>query len=80
MANRPLTDRALDEILPECGVLVLESHHSPEFAMDWREHVFLKLVYVLRGRGVLEFKDRIVHFEGGDLIVVPPQTPNRITD
>jgi AraC family L-rhamnose operon regulatory protein RhaS len=80
MTKSRLTDRALEENLPEWGVLVLESHHSSEFSMDWREHVFLKLVYVLRGRGVLEFRDRINHFEAGDLIVVPPQTPNRITD
>ena len=75
-----LTDRALKEELPSWGVLVLESHHSREFTMEWRQHSFLKLVYVLRGRGVLEMDNRAIHFAEGDLIVVPPQTLNRITD
>lgn len=80
MAKQQLTDRALHEHLPAWGVTVLESHHSPEFSMEWREHDFLKLVYVLRGRGVMEFSDRVLHFEAGDLVIVPPSTPNRITD
>lgn len=80
MPKQTLTDRALHENLPEWGVLVLESHHSPQFTMEWREHSFLKLVYVLRGRGVLEFQDRVHHFESGDLVIVPPMTANRITD
>jgi len=77
---RILTDRALKEELPPWGVLVLESHHSPQFTMDWREHPFLKLVYVLRGRGVIEMGQRAFHFGEGDLVVVPPETLNRITD
>ncbi|MCO8124792.1 AraC family transcriptional regulator [Stieleria sp. TO1_6] len=80
MTKPALTDHALDENLPSWGVLVLESHHSPEFTMEWREHEFVKLVYVLRGRGVVESKDRVVHFEEGDLIVVPPRVANRIAD
>lgn len=75
-----LTDRALREDLPPWGVLVLESHHSREFTMEWREHPFLKLVYVLRGQGILEMDDRAIHFSEGDLVVVPPKTLNRITD
>ncbi|KAA5541476.1 AraC family transcriptional regulator [Roseiconus nitratireducens] len=79
--NKPkLTDRPLEENLPPWGVLVLESHHSPQFSMDWREHEFLKLVYVLRGRGVLEFPQQVIHFHEGDLVIVPPRMPNRITD
>lgn len=77
---RRLTDRALKEELPSWGVLVLESHHSPEFTMEWREHAFLKLVYVLRGRGVIEMGNRAVRFSEGDLVIVPPKTLNRITD
>ncbi|QEF99295.1 HTH-type transcriptional activator RhaR [Stieleria maiorica] len=80
MTKTRLTDRALQEHLPDWGVLVLESHHSPQFTMDWREHSFLKLVYVLRGRGVLEFQDRVHHFNSGDLLIVPPRVANRITD
>lgn len=80
MTDSKLTDQPLEENLPSWGVLVLESHHSPAFTMDWREHDFLKFVFVLRGRGVLEFTDRINHFQEGDLIVVPPGIANRITD
>lgn len=79
--KRPsLTDRALAEDLPTWGVLVLESHHSPEFSMEYRSHAFLKLVYVIRGAGVMELFDRVVHFQEGDLIVVQPETTNRIVD
>ena len=80
MKKPPLTDHALQETLPPWGVAVLESHHSDDFAMDWRTHAFVKLVYVLRGRGVIEISQRVVHFHEGDLICVPPQTRNRITD
>lgn len=66
--------------MPSWGVLVLESHHSPQFTMDWREHDFLKLLFVLRGRGVIEFPDRVTHFQHGELVIVPPGTPNRIAD
>ncbi len=47
--------------------------------MEWREHEFLKLVYVLRGRGVLEFRESVNRFCAGDLIVVAPGSENRIT-
>lgn len=80
MPKPKLTDHALEERLPGWGVLVLESHHSAEFAMDWREHSFLKLVYVLRGQGVIEIDEHIVHFSEGELIAVPPGLRNRITD
>lgn len=80
MNDQSLTDRALPEHLPDWGVTVLESHHSPNFTMDWREHRFFKLLYVLHGRGVLEFRDRIDRFEQGDVLVVPPGCENRIVD
>ncbi|MEO1526440.1 MAG: AraC family transcriptional regulator [Planctomycetota bacterium] len=80
MASRKLTDRALAENLPPWGVLVLESHHSPEFSMEHRSHDFLKFVFVIRGAGVIEFPNQIVRFEEGSLIVVQPETTNRIID
>jgi AraC family L-rhamnose operon regulatory protein RhaS len=81
MAKKPeLTDSALVENLPSWGVLVLESHHSPQFTMEWRNHAFLKLIYVLRGKGVLEFRDHIARFQEGDFLLVRPQTDNRIAD
>ena len=75
-----LTTTALRERLPSWGVLMLESHHSPEFTMDWRTHSFLKVVFVLHGEGVFHFADSSVNFCAGDVIVVPSGTRNRIED
>jgi len=75
-----LTDRALPEQLPEWGVLVLESHHSPKFVMEWRTHPFVKIVYVLSGRGTFFLGKKEYSFVAGDVIVVPPGTRNRIVD
>lgn len=76
----PLTDRALPEQLPHWGVLVLESHHSPKFTMEWRTHPFVKIVYVLSGCGTFFLGDAEESFTEGDVIVVPPGTRNRIVD
>jgi AraC family L-rhamnose operon regulatory protein RhaS len=75
-----LTDRALREQLPGWGVLVLESHHSPEFAMEWRTHPFIKVVYVLSGCGTFFLGQKEQRFAQGDVIIVPPGTRNRIVD
>lgn len=80
MEKPPLTTEALAEDLPEWGVLVLESHHSINFAMEWRTHDFLKLIFVLRGNGVIEIDNRVVHFSEGDVVAVPAGLRNRITD
>ncbi|MEM0927618.1 MAG: AraC family transcriptional regulator, partial [Planctomycetota bacterium] len=77
---KSLTHRPLEENLPPWGVLVLESHHSDDFSMDYREHPFYKFIYVLRGRGVVEIGRRVVHFEEGGIVSVPPRQRNRITD
>src|SRR6056297_401636 len=74
------TDRALAEHLPSWGVLVLESHHSPRFSMDWRTHRFVKIIYVLRGSGVIYFGSRKQAFSTGDVIVVAPGVRNKIED
>ena len=75
-----LTDRALPENLPPWGVLVLESHHSAQFAMNWRTHEFVKIVYVWKGRGEFHIGDEIHSFDANDVIIVPPRTRNRIVD
>lgn len=75
-----LTDSALPENLPPWGVLVLESHHSPKFAMVWRTHEFVKIVYVWKGRGEFHIGDKIHLFNTNDVIIIPPDTPNRIID
>ena len=78
--KRKLTDQALPERLPTWGVLVLESHHSPEFTMEWRTHPFVKVVYVLSGKGTFHLGQRTEPFSTGDVIVVAPGTRNRIED
>ncbi len=74
------TQYALPEHLPEWGVSVFESHHAPDFQMEWRRHRFYKIVYVLAGSGRFCFENRETEFESGDLFLVPPGTKNRIVD
>jgi AraC-like DNA-binding protein/mannose-6-phosphate isomerase-like protein (cupin superfamily) len=76
----PKTRHALPETLPPWGVAVLESHHSLDWTMDWRRHSFLKVVFALAGEGTVELASREIPFGGGNLVVVPPQTRNRIVD
>ncbi len=78
MKNR--TDHALAEHLPAWGVLILESHHSDQFTMEWRKHDFLKIVYVFRGSGKFYLDQELLEFGPGDVIVVPPNLSNRIVD
>ena len=78
--GQKLTDRALPERLPRWGVLVLESHHSSEFTMEWRTHPFYKLVYVLSGKGKFFLGREAADFAAGDVIVVRPGTRNKIED
>ncbi len=78
--RKRLTDHALAEKLPKWGALVLESHHSPQFTMEWRSHSFAKVVYVLNGRGTFHLDRQNIGFAAGDVVVVPPHTRNRIED
>lgn len=78
--TKRLTDRALPERLPAWGVLLLESHHSPQFTMDWRTHPFVKIVYVLCGSGTFYLDGKKTSFSGGDVISVAPGIRNRIED
>ncbi len=78
--KEPLTTQALKEKLPPWGVLVLESHHSAQFFMEWRTHDFIKIVYVLRGEGEFRFDSDAFCFAAGDVVIVPSQTANRIVD
>ncbi len=75
-----LTTIALPEQLPSWGVLVLESHHAPDFTMDWRTHSFIKVIYALSGKGRVLIGDSQHSFGPRDVIVVPPRHKNRIID
>ncbi len=48
--------------------------------MEWRTHDFVKVVYVLSGRGTFHMGRRKTAFEAGDVVVVPPRMRNRIED
>lgn len=78
--RRVLTKRALPEKVPDWGVLVIESHHAPDFVMEWRTHAFVKLVYALTGSGDIEIRKNTHGFQARDVIVVPPGQRNRIID
>ncbi|WP_197443745.1 helix-turn-helix domain-containing protein [Maioricimonas rarisocia] len=81
MSNaQPLTRTALPETLPDWGVLVLESHHAPDFRMEWRTHGFVKVLYALSGSGEVLIRDKAYPWTARDLVVVPPRHRNRIVD
>jgi AraC-like DNA-binding protein len=46
----------LSVVLPHWGVLFAESIHERDFQMDWRRDGFSKLIYVLRGRVLMDRK------------------------
>jgi AraC family L-rhamnose operon regulatory protein RhaS len=48
--------------------------------MEWRTHPFVKVVYVLSGRGTFFLGKKEQSFADGDVIVVPLGTRNRIVD
>ena len=48
--------------------------------MDWRSHPFVKVVYVLKGRGTFHLGRESILFDRGDVVVVPPRMRNRIED
>ncbi len=48
--------------------------------MEWRTHPFVKVVYVLSGRGTFFLGKNEQIFSPGDVIVVPSGTRNRIVD
>lgn len=75
-----LTNRALDETLPSWGVLILESHHGPDFEMEFRVHDFVKVLYVIAGNGTVHVADQSYDVESRDMVVVLPGRKNRIED
>ena len=75
-----LTKTALQENLPPWGLLVLESHHAPDFEMEWRTHPFHKIIYVLSGAGELQAEEERSRFLPRDLLVVPAGMRNRVVD
>ncbi len=82
MSNLPpsITNRPLDETLPSWGVLILESHHGPEFEMEFRVHDFVKVLYVIAGTGSVHVGDQQLSVEPRDTVVILPGRKNRLED
>lgn len=59
---------------------MLESHHAPDFHMEWRTHSFLKVVYALAGAGEVCIRDKVFSYGPRDVVVVPPRHRNRVVD
>jgi len=75
-----LTNRALEENLPSWGVLILESHHGPNFEMEFRVHDFVKLLYVISGNGNIHVGEDSSAVQPRDMVMVLPGRKNRIED
>ena len=75
-----LTNRALEETLPSWGVLILESHHGPEFEMEFRVHDFIKVLYVISGNGNVHVGEESYEVAPRDIVVVLPGRKNRVED
>lgn len=73
-------DRPVEEHLPAWGVFVLESHHTARFRMDRTRSPFLKVIYVLKGRGELKFDSGPKPVSRGSVVVIPLGLPHQICD
>lgn len=73
-------DSPVKELLPKWGVFVLESHHSERFRMKQTRNPFLKVIYVLKGRGELRYESGPQAIRRGSVAVVPLGTPHQICD
>lgn len=83
MPNRQRLSRRsqpVPERVPDWGVLVFESHHTPEFYMSDRSHAFLKVIYVMRGEGELVTEHGSVTCQSGDILIVPIGQTHRLVD
>lgn len=80
MTKKRLTRRALPEQIPPWGIAVLESHHAPDFVMEWRQHAFIKIIYVLSGNGEVHIDNSCLDFKQKDIFVIPVGRRNRIVD
>lgn len=73
-------DSPVKELLPKWGVFVLESHHSERFRMKQTRNPFLKVIFVLKGRGELRYESGPQAIRRGSVAVVPMNTSHQICD
>lgn len=66
--------------LPECGILVFESHHSANFSMEVKRFPFHKLCWIPVGRGALEFGSSRLLLGKDELLLIPAENEHRFVD
>jgi len=66
--------------LPESGIRVFESHHSANFAMDFRRFSHHKLCWIPVGRGALEFSTSRLPLGKDELLLIPAGDEHRFVD
>lgn len=66
--------------VPEGGVRVLESHHLPQFEMDFGTWPFHKICWVAIGRGRLESMQNSSVIRRNDFLVLPSDWRHRFVD
>lgn len=66
--------------MPEAGIYILESHHSPTFRMAKGSWPFHKICWVPVGRGFLEFEDGRVILGTNSFAIVPLGCEHRFVD
>lgn len=66
--------------MPEEGIYILESHHSPSFRMEKGSWAFHKICWVPVGRGFLEFEDGRVILGTNAFAIVPLGCEHRFVD
>lgn len=59
---------------------MLESHHADDFRMEWTTHAFLKVIYIIGGKGRLQMEKASLPLEHGRVVVVPAGKRHRISD
>ncbi len=78
----PLEPRTepVEHVFPAFGVDVFESHHADGWRMDRTAHSFLKVVFVLQGRGSFVTDEGRQRCAAGHAIVVPSGLAHRLED
>jgi AraC family L-rhamnose operon regulatory protein RhaS len=70
----------VEVVLPRHGVAVFESFHSPQFTAARFVHPYLKVLYVLTGRGYINAEHQKIGCAAGDVIVIPKNLPHELRD
>ena len=70
----------MEHVFPAFGVDVFESHHADGWRMDRTSHDFLKIVFVLQGRGAFVTREARFACQAGQAIVVRAGAAHQLED